>query len=226
MESVLNALASESFLEKALLLITGAILTGILVPFVKAWMDRATFERQKTFEAHLARQSDVIKAQTQFLTEFSNHIWEYHKVSQRVSYSRLSGDKKAYQSAVQAYQDSVWESLHKIRGAIGGARWFCSDAAHQALTSWYEEWFVKLGVALTQLMEQDPNDKQWSEHHMRVHYEASERNYGLLQFLADDFGLRPIVEGQRIAKNSRNRPGARLASPNNSVQRTPPSRRR
>jgi hypothetical protein len=210
MKSVLHALSSESFLEKALLLIAGAILTGILVPVVKAWMDRAAFERQKTFEAHLARQSDIIKAQTQFLTEFSNYIWEYHKVSQRVSYARLSGDKKAYHSAVQAYQDSVWESLHKIRGSIGGARWFCSDTAHHALTSWYEEWFVELEQALRQLIEEDPNDAQWSEHHTRVHYEASERNYGLLQLLANDFGLRPIVEGQRDAKHSKNEVGVRL----------------
>jgi hypothetical protein len=203
MKSVFQSLASNNFLEKVLLLVTGAILTGMLVPFVKGCMDSAMFEKQKTFEAHLARQSDVIKAQTQFLTEFSNHIWEYHKVSQRVSYTRLSGDKRAYQKAVRAYQDSVWESLHKIRGAIGGARWFCSDTAHQALTSWYEEWFVKLEQSLRQLIEENPNDQQWSEHHMTVHYEASERNYGLLQFLANDFGLRPIVEDQRVPKSPR-----------------------
>ena len=88
MNAIVNLLASASFLEKALLLVLAAVLTGILVPVVKSKMDRATFERQRTFEAQLGRQSDVIKAQTKFLTDFSNYIWEYHMISQRVSFSR------------------------------------------------------------------------------------------------------------------------------------------
>ena len=201
MEALLNALASGSFVENALLIILGAILTGILVPIVKARMDRSTFERQKQFEAQLARQSDVIKAQTQFLSEFSDHIWEYHKLSQRVSYARLSGDKDAYERALQDYQDSLWECLHKIRSAIGAARWFCSDEAHQALSSWYEEWFVTLELGLRQLIDQDANQEEWSKHHTRVHYEARERNYGLLRLLAEDFGLRSIVEAREASGN-------------------------
>lgn len=202
METILSALVNENFMENALLLILGALLTGILVPLVKARMDWGTFQRRKTFEAHLARQSDVIKAQTQFLTEFSNHIWEYHMISQRVSYARLSGDKQAYQSALQEYQQSVWESLQKIRSAIGAARWFCSDAAHQALSSWYEEWFVTLEAHLRQLIAGDADQGEWSKHHTRVHYEASERNYGLLRFLAENFGLRSIVEDRDSSESS------------------------
>src|SRR5687768_3659055 len=139
METIADNLATIGFIEKALLLILGALLTGILVPVVKAKMDKAAFESQKTFEAHVARQSDVIKAQIQFLNDFSDYIWEYHKISQRVSYTRLSGDKEAYQKALQEYKSNVWESLQKTRTAIGKARWFCSDAAHKALTDWYEQ---------------------------------------------------------------------------------------
>lgn len=199
---IFTALTSESFIEKAMLLILGALLTGILAPLIKAQMDRATFKRQKTFEADLARQSDVIKAQTQFLTEFSNHIWEYHKISQRVSYTRLSGNKEAYQRALQEYQQSLWESLHRIRSAIGAARWFCSDAAHEALSSWYEDWFVTLEARLRYLIEADADQHDWSEHHTRVHYEARERNYGLLRFLAENFGLHSFVESGSCSSES------------------------
>ncbi len=200
MEAIIGTLSSASFLEKALLLVIGVILTGMLVPLVKARMDQTTFEKQKLFEAVLARQTDVIKAQTQFLTEFSKYIWEYHKISQRVSYCRLSGEAEAYRKALAAYQDSLWESLHQIRTCIGAARWFASDAAHQALTSWYEDWFVGLELRLRELIEKKAKDKEWSEHHTRVHYEAKERNYALLRYLAEDFGLLSVVEATTRAK--------------------------
>lgn len=199
-DGILAILTSEGFLEKAALLILGAALTGILVPLVKARMDRGTFERQKIFEAQLARQSDVIKAQTQFLHDFSNYIWEYHMISQRVSHARLSGIKATYDKAVQEYRDSLWHSLSKIRGAIGAARWFCSDAAHKALSSWYEEWFVQLEFSLRELIEKDPSPQEWTRHHQRVHYEASTKNYGLLTFLAEEFGLGPMVEDRVTAE--------------------------
>lgn len=205
MEIFLSTLASQGFLEKALLLVLGALLTGMLVPLVKARMDTSTFERQKVFEAHVARQSDVIKAQTQFLGEFSHHMWEYHMISQRVSYEHLSGDKASYERALEEYRDSVWECLRKIRSAIGAARWFCSDTAHQALTSWYEDWFVKLEGELRQLIAGRANRQKWTEHQWRVHYEASERNYELLRFLAEEFGLRSIVEGRAELEMSRER---------------------
>jgi hypothetical protein len=196
MDALLRTLASEGFWEKALLLIVGAALTGLLVPIVKAWIDRGTFERQKIFEAALARQSDVIKAQTQFLNEFSHLIWEFHKIAQRVSFTRLEGDRKAYQIAVKEYEAAIWDSLSKIRSAIGAARWFCSDAAHKALVEWYDEWFLKVGQSLTGLIQSDPDDKSWSQHHYDVHYGASQRNYKLVRFLAHDFGLRAILESR------------------------------
>ena len=195
-ESILKVVASQGFLEKAVLLLLTALLTGILVPLVKWKMDQTAFKQRKTFEALIARQSDVIKAQISFLTNFSEHIWEYHKISQRVSYSRLSGDNDAYVEAVRDYKESLWESLQRIRSAIGGARWFTSDRVHRELTSWYDDWFLTLEVALRQLIDDNPADELWRQHHTRVHFEAGKRNYALLRFLAEEFGLQAIVEGQ------------------------------
>jgi hypothetical protein len=196
MDALLQTLASEGFWEKALLLIVGAALTGLLVPLVKTWIDRTTFERQKTFEAALARQADVIKAQTQFLNEFSHLIWEYHKTTQRVSYTRLYGSRKEYLSAVKDYEVANWELLSKIRGAIGAARWFCSDAAHKALVHWYDDWFLKVAQSMTMLVKTDPDNDSWGAHHDDVHFGASKRNYKLIRFLAEDFGLRAILESR------------------------------
>jgi hypothetical protein len=123
-------------------------------------------------------------------------------ISQRVSYCRLWREKEAYKKAVDEFQGSIWESLQKIRSAIGAARWFTSDTAHQALGSWYEEWFITLTSNLEQLIASDPAKETWNSHHIRVHVEASERNYGLLRLLAEDFGIRSLVDGPNHTHDS------------------------
>jgi len=194
MDEPLTLLAKESFLQNALLLVLGAALTGLLVPYIKARVDRRSFQERRLFEAYLARQRDVIEAQTRFLNAFSNLIWEYHVISQRVSYARLSGDDDAYKRASEVYRDKLWDLLRRIRSAIGASRWFTSDAAHLALRQWYDEWFVTLELRLRELMERDPSDDEWRNHHTRTHHEATERNYELLRFLAEDFGIAAVVE--------------------------------
>ena len=170
-----------------------AILTGILVPCIKSLMDWQKFKRQKTFEALLARQSDVIKAQTLFLKEFSNYIWEYHKISQRVAYCGKSGDVDAYNMARQEYQNSMWESIHKIHSAIGAARWFASYAAQEKLDSWYES-FKKSYERLDDLIKKKVKETEWEKHFKEVHKEANMRNRDLLRFLSKNFGLRDVVD--------------------------------
>ena len=52
------------------------------------------------------------------------------------------------------------------------------------------------------MIERGAAKQEWAEHHNRVLEEASKRNYGLLRFLAEDFGRRSIVEGRDASKNS------------------------
>lgn len=191
--SVVDVITSDAFLEKLALLLAAAVLTGVLVPFVKSYMDRASFEKQKSFEANLERQKKVIDAQTTFLAEFADYIWSYHSITQRVSHYKIEGDAERYRAAVQEYHANLWDLLQKIRRTLGAARWFTSDAAHAALTSWYEDWFVKLEGNIRALMNRKATKEEWLSHHITVHYEASERNFGILRFLADDYGLLKLV---------------------------------
>jgi hypothetical protein len=187
-------LLSDQFLERALLLVLGAALTGILVPVVKASMDRTSFERQKRLEAQLARQADIIRAQTQFLRDFSNLVWEFHKICQRVSYTRLSGEREAYDLAVADFRNSLWDVLQRARSEIGSARWFCSDTVHAALVHWYDEWFLTVERDLRRLIDTDPAPDEWLKHHNQVHARAGTTNYGLLKFLSEQFGLLSLVK--------------------------------
>jgi hypothetical protein len=78
-------LLSPDFLGKALLLILGAALTGILVPHVKARLDEGGAERKKLLEAELARQSELINSQIQLLRKFSEISWKFLFAAFKVS---------------------------------------------------------------------------------------------------------------------------------------------
>ncbi len=192
MEYSVAALQSQEFLEGAGLILVAAILTGMLVPLIKSRMDQTAFKKQRLFEAAIARQSRVIGAQTSFLAEFSKDIWEYHMRLQKVSHYRIVGDDEEYQKALAEYKNAVWDSLHKLRSAIGSASWFTSDETHQALTSYYESWFVRLDQTLREFIDGDYDTERWRQRHFQVHYEAGTKNYALLRQLADEFGLRDV----------------------------------
>lgn len=195
MDQIVGFLQAGNFLQNAILLIFGAILTGIMVPLIKARLNHASFKRREIFEAQLARQADVIKAQTEFLKEFSRYIWEFHRLCQQVSFSRLHREKEDFDKVVNKYHEEIWDLLHCIRSVIGAARWFTSDAAHSALCTWYEEWFIGISGKIELLMTNDSSIDEWSAHHLHVHQEAPKRNYGIFKYLGTDFGITSIVEG-------------------------------
>jgi len=61
LRTIIEAIKTPAFIEKILLLLVTAILTGILVPEISAQLSEAHYRDQKLFEAELQRQKDVIE---------------------------------------------------------------------------------------------------------------------------------------------------------------------
>ena len=111
-------------------------------------------------------------------------------MAQKVSHYRIDKQMPQYEEALEAYNAGTWDTISKLRTEIGAARWFTSDRAHTASTTWYEEWFVKRDMALRALVaDRTSTPNQWVRLHVWAHYEAADANYRLLRQLADDFGL-------------------------------------
>lgn len=85
MEKVINILQSGDFIQSALLILVGGIVTGILIPIVKSITDTSKFKKQKKFEANLKQQDITIKSQTEFISKFSETAWEYQLMVSKVS---------------------------------------------------------------------------------------------------------------------------------------------
>lgn len=190
MDGLFEALKSAEFWEKALLLILGALLTGVLVPLVKWVLDDSTFRRQKKLEAVLTRQREVIKGQTEFLTALADHLWAYNLVMLEVSFDRLVGTQDEFEEACDAFDRDSWSLLRKIRSAVGASRWFSSDETCERLTTFYEEWLIPLDGKVTAMLKTPEADAaSWREHHTYVYKETSARTDALLDALAKDYGM-------------------------------------
>lgn len=206
MEILLGVLASASFLEKVSLLVVGAALTGIIVPVVKFRMDQTRFEQQKIFEAGLAREAELVKARAQFLRDLVDPVWQFQLLALQISYDSPSEEK--YQAALASYDEQSWQHLKKIRALVGGARWFTSDSAYEALTEFVDGWLIhELDMTIQKrrrvheldMTIQKPrrgDSANWSQFNRWLYAESRIRTDTLLVILASDFGLAPANVAQ------------------------------
>ena len=191
MAAILEVLASTSFLEKVFLLFVGAALTGLLVPLVKSRMDRTRFEQQKRFEAELARQGELVKARAQFLRDLADPVWNFQLLALQVSYDSESPEK--LQSALTSYDAQSWQHLKQIRALVGGARWFTSEPAYQALTDFVDGWLIHEVDMKLMSVRRAGQRANWGQFNRWLYAESRTRTDALLVVLADDFGLSPSV---------------------------------
>lgn len=193
MDTVLEVLASTSFLEKVLLLVVGAALTGIIVPVVKFRMDQSRFEQQKTFEAELARQAEIGSARAQFLRDLVDPVWQFQLLALQVSYDSHSAER--FQAALAVYDEQSWHHLKRIRAIVGGARWFTSESAYQALTDFVDGWLIHEVDMELMKRRRGGGKASWTEFNQWLYAESRRRTDALLVILAKDFGLGP-AEGR------------------------------
>ena len=191
MSSLLEVLKTKTFLEKVLLLLLGATITGIFVPIVKSSMDKRQFEQQKRFEATVARQAEILKTQSNFLREFAEYVWEFQLSALQVSYYRGSSEK-LFKEAVSKYDEQSWLNLMKIRAAVGGARWYTSDTTYALLNAFIDDWLIyEVDLKLMNLIRKGENAK-WTEFHSRLFNESKIKTNAILLALAEDYGLAPM----------------------------------
>lgn len=96
MRQLFEVLRAPAFLEKLVLLLITAALTGVLVPVVSGWLSEARFREQKVFEAELQRQRDIVSAQSDLLKRLSALLWEFQLMNIDVSFYKINGNEGGY----------------------------------------------------------------------------------------------------------------------------------
>ncbi len=134
---------SQDFIEKIVLLLLTASLTGFLVPYILKKID----ERK-------ARQTKIIEAQSKFLDDISQTLWEWRYMSIKVVYYATSNNVKQFNIATKEYDDKIWEVFNQIRRDISISRRLLPEKAFQELLSFYA-FMVELDKQVSSLLISD-----------------------------------------------------------------------
>src|SRR5947209_511654 len=150
---------NQDFLEKVVILLLTALLTGLLAPYVLKRVDEARGVQQKIFEADLARQAKVIEAQSKFLDEITETLWSWRYLSMKVAYYGMGDQGPLYAAARKDYELQIWDVLSKLRSQINKSRRLASEEAYKTLVSLYDR-IVEIDAQLSQAASESPTPKQ------------------------------------------------------------------
>jgi hypothetical protein len=107
----------------------------------------------------------------------------------QISYD--SHSKEKYQAALASYDEQSWQHLKKIRAIVGGARWFTSEPAYEALTEFVDGWLIHEIDMAVQKRRRDNESTNWTDFNRWLYSESRIKTDSLLIILANDFGLAP-----------------------------------
>lgn len=130
------------FLEQIGIVAITALIGGVVIPVIFGRIDRSRIERQKAFEAELARQSKLIEAQSKFLDELSQQLWSYRYLAMAVSYYKPDLHPDRYEKAVSAYDEQSWDLFNQVRTSISKARRLISESSYLELVDFYHKSLV------------------------------------------------------------------------------------
>ena len=138
MSQILDVLFSQSFAEKAFLLILAAVLTGILVPYINAKLAHRKFKEQRLFEAAIARQNKIIDSQNGLLSELERLVHMFQLRALAVAWYKIHDrNSSKYEESRIAYEDNAWEFFINMQTTIGKASRLTSPDVHKELEKFY-----------------------------------------------------------------------------------------
>jgi hypothetical protein len=190
MNQLYLAMQNQFFVEKLILLITGAILTGLLIPSIKWIIDFNHFRQQRLFEEDLAQKRELVKAKSEFIRLFSELSWRFQYLCLEVIYSKLWLTQSEYSKTIEAYNSEAWKLIKEIRSAIGGARWFVDDSVYDKLMDFYENWLLQIDLKLSELIKPNVSNELFKLHHCWLHDNSRILTDSMLYNLSIAFGFK------------------------------------
>jgi hypothetical protein len=184
----------QSFLQKIVLLVLTALITGFGVPYVLKRIDDRKLRGQKKFEADLARQGKIIEAQSKLLDDLSTLLWKWRYLAKKVAYYGYLGPMERYNLAKKEYDDNVWDILDQFRVEISRSRRLVSEHAYKNLNSLYEYIVYDIDDAVSEIIREVKLDVKKSEDmSVRFSNEVSKKLDDAIYDLASELHMKFIV---------------------------------
>lgn len=187
---------TQTFWEQLLILLSTALLTGFLVPYVLRRIDESRSIAQKVREAGIARQARLIDAQSNFLDETTEVLWAWRYLSMKVAYDASTPVDEMYAASVLEYQKGIWDILSRLRNQTSKARRLVSESGYQRMVALYDQ-IVELDGQIDGLirsqMTRKARTEAFSPIQERLRNEMTEKLDGTLYALAKEVQLLPEI---------------------------------
>ena len=181
----------QAFLEKIILLVLTALLTGFGIPFVLKRVEERKLREQKKFEADLARQGKIIEAQSKLLDDLSQLLWKWRYLAKKVVYYGAQENTERYDLARKQYDESVWDILNEFRAEISRSRRLVSERAYERLDSLYHYVVHDIDVKISDIIRTEELDiKKSREMAERFSVEVSKKLDDAIDDLASELKLK------------------------------------
>lgn len=176
-----RALTSESFVEKAALLLLTAILSGLVVPVVIG-----------SLQAKRARRDAIVQAQAKLLDDMSETILTYETLLLDVSWfaTNLARNDEMHQKAFAKYSDRAVDLVAKWRAQAARAQSLASPAISAKLDAFLLKVFRAQDTPMNLLYRRGGEAEAWDKLH--------EVNAGMLKEANDLIG--EIARDLKISK--------------------------
>jgi hypothetical protein len=182
---------TPAFIQSILLVFVIAILAVVLVPPLKAHMDRHRLRAERQFQAEVTRQEIVIESQAELLDNTSELLWGLVTMALEVAYHKRepAGERLAAE-AFQLYNDQVWDYLAELRSEVSRADRLVSPQAAEQLDGVRQEWLDKAHMLLVKLARlEEASKEQWKSYDDYLLDEFSARVEAIISALAQETGL-------------------------------------
>lgn len=187
---------TQTFWEQLLILLSTALLTGFLVPYVLKRIDEAKSIEHKVREAGIARQAKLIDAQSNFLDETTEVLWAWRYLSMKVAYDGSAPVDDLYAASVLEYQKGIWGILSRLRNQTSKARRLVSESGYKRMVALYDQ-IVELDCQIDGLVRaQMPLERRteaFSPIQERLRNELTEKLDSTLYSLAKEVQLLPEI---------------------------------
>jgi hypothetical protein len=136
---------AEPLVVSALIAAAAGFGGGLLAPLVQGLTEDWTTKRRIALEAAVARQKQILDAQSDLLDALTGAMWKWRYLSTKTTFRGGDAKEKSMDTVLAAYDKELWPILDEVRFATSRARRLLSQSAYDKLLRVYEERIVPFG---------------------------------------------------------------------------------
>ena len=196
--SLRKVLGSESFVEKAALLLLTALITGMLVPLAIGWINANETRRQQAVNEARTRNDALVAAQSRLLDEFTETISTIQTLALDVSWHGIPdvANPEMQKRAYERYSDQIIGHIARWRAEVAKARILASPQVAEKMYRHFADMFDQ-DLEIVKLMNRHADAAEWNARHSKSE-EFLVKGEALLGELARDMGLsRPAPRAEK-----------------------------